>query len=597
MAFDSFRDFVQELDRAGELIRVTQPVATELEITELADRQMKSPDGGKALLVEKPTVNGQPSPFPVAINTMGSWKRMALSLGANSVDEAAAELGALMKAKPPTSFREALKLLSTALDLRHAKPRLVKDGPCKEVIHKFDAPPTRTEPWPGAPRIAGSQSPIAKASNPPATASHSPSPAQRNEVGKGQGEGLAVDPQLPSTGDRPSAGAPESSAMGHPRLASGSEQLAGGYPRSAGASGNLAIGYRLSAIAAPPTLLNLPVLRCWPLDAGRFITLPCVVTQDPDTGERNVGMYRIQIYDDRTTGMHWQLQKVGARHGRRYYETGTRMPVAIFLGGDPVFTFAATAPLPDGLDEFLLAGYLRKKSVELVKCETNDLEVPANADFVIEGYVDPTEPLRDEGPFGDHTGYYTLPEPYPVFHVTAITHRKDAVYPATIVGIPPMEDFYIGGASVKLFLPIFKMNFPEIVDLALPAEGVFHNLVFVSIKKTYPMQAYKIMHGLWGMGQMMFTKYLVVVDDDVDVHNTSEVLFRLCANTDPQRDSLFTKGPSDVLDHATSEIAIGSKLGIDATKKLPGEGFKRPWPPLIKMDETVKQKVNQLFNR
>jgi 4-hydroxy-3-polyprenylbenzoate decarboxylase len=320
-----------------------------------------------------------------------------------------------------------------------------------------------------------------------------------------------------------------------------------------------------------------------------------VVTQDPDTGERNVGMYRIQIYDDHTTGMHWQLQKVGARHGRRYYETGTRMPVAIFLGGDPVFTFAATAPLPDGLDEFLLAGYLRKKSVELVKCETNDLEVPANADFVIEGYVDPKEPLREEGPFGDHTGYYTLPEPYPVFHVTAITHRKNAVYPATIVGMPPMEDFYIGGASVKLFLPILKMNFPEIVDIALPAEGVFHNLVFVSIKKAYPMQAYKIMHGLWGMGQMMFTKYIVVVDDDVDVHNTREVLFRLCANTDPQRDSIFTKGPSDVLDHATSEMAMGSKLGIDATKKLPGEGFKRAWPPLIKMDEAVKNKINQLF--
>jgi len=342
-------------------------------------------------------------------------------------------------------------------------------------------------------------------------------------------------------------------------------------------------------------LLNLPIQKCWPLDGGRFITLPCVVTKDPDTRERNVGMYRIQIYDDRTTGMHWQLQKVGARHGRRYYETGTRMPVSIFLGGDPVFTFAATAPLPDGLDEFLLAGYLRKKSVELVKCETNDLEVPANADFVIEGYVDPKEPLREEGPFGDHTGYYTLPEPYPVFHVTAITHRKDAMYPATIVGMPPMEDFYIGGASVKLFLPVFKMNFPEIVDIALPAEGVFHNLVFVSIKKSYPMQAYKIMHGLWGMGQMMFTKYIVVVDDDVDVHNTREVLFRLCASTDPQRDSIFTKGPADVLDHATSEMAMGSKLGIDATKKLPGEGFKRPWPPLIKMDKAVKMKVEKLF--
>jgi 4-hydroxy-3-polyprenylbenzoate decarboxylase len=504
MAFDSFRDWVNQLDKAGELKRITQPVATELEITEIADREMKQPGGGKALLFEKPTVNGVVSPFPVAINTLGSHQRMAMSMGAETVDEVANELGALMKAKPPTSMREAMKLLSLALDLRHAKPKTVKSGPCKDVIHKFDAP-TPAKSWPPAP------------------------------------------------------------------------------------------DWQKGTSSTPPTLADLPILKCWPLDGGRFITLPCVVTKDPDTGERNVGMYRIQIYDDKTTGMHWQLQKVAARHGRRYYEKGERMPVSIFIGGDPMFPFAATAPMPDGLDEFLLAGYLRKKSVELVKCETNDLEVPANSDFVIEGYIDPTEPLRDEGPFGDHTGYYTLPEPYPVFHITAITHRKDAVYPATIVGIPPMEDFYIGGASVKLFLPIFKMNFPEIVDIALPAEGTFHNLVFVSIKKTYPMQAYKIMHGLWGMGQMMFTKYIVVVDADVNVHNTSEVLFHLFANTDPQRDSIFTKGPSDVLDHATSEIAIGSKLGFDATKKLPGEGFKRPWPPLIKMDAVVKAKVEKLF--
>jgi 4-hydroxy-3-polyprenylbenzoate decarboxylase len=267
--------------------------------------------------------------------------------------------------------------------------------------------------------------------------------------------------------------------------------------------------------------------------------------------------------------------------------------VSIFLGGDPVLAFCATAPLPDGLDEFLLAGYLRKKSVALVKGVSNDLEVPADADFVIEGYVDPTEPLRAEGPFGDHTGYYSLPDLYPALHVTAITHRPDAVYPATIVGMPPMEDFYMGTASVRLFLPVLKMNFPELVDLALPAEGVFHNLVFVSIKKSYPMQAYKIMHGLWGMGQMMFTKYIVVVDEDVDVHNTSEVLFRLCATTDPQRDAIFTRGPADVLDHATSQLAVGTKLGLDATKKLPGEGFKRDWPPLIKMDEAIKKKIDQ----
>ncbi len=529
MAWESFRDFLNALERASEMKRVTQPIATELEITELADREMKQPGGGQGLLCERPTVNGQVSPWPLAINTLGSWKRMALSLGADSVDEAAAQLGALIQAKPPTSFRDALQLLHTALDLRHAKPKVVRDGPCKEVRHPFEAPPTRTEPWPPAPAVT------------------------------------SLAGQTPEAGSHPSS-------------------ASDGVTRPPG-----------NASLAPPTLLNLPIQKCWPLDGGRFLTLPCVVTKDPDTGERNVGLYRMQVYDERTTGLHWQLQKVGARHGRRYYETGTRMPVAAFLGGDPVFTFCATAPLPDGVDEFLLAGYLRKKSVELVKCETNELEVPANADWVLEGYVDPKEPLREEGPFGDHTGYYSLPAFYPVFHLTAITHRREAVYPATIVGRPPMEDFYIGSASVKLFLPILKMTFPELVDLALPAEGVFHNLVFASIRKRYPLQAYKIMHGLWGMGQMMFSKYIVVVDDDVDVHNTSEVLFRLCANTDPQRDVLLTKGPADVLDHATSEFAVGSKMGIDATHKLPGEGHKRGWPPLIKMDAAVKARLDTLL--
>jgi 4-hydroxy-3-polyprenylbenzoate decarboxylase len=500
MAFDSFRDFLNALDKAGELARIAQPLATELEITAAADRQMKQPGGGKALLIEKPTVNGQVSPFPVAINAFGSHRRMALSLGAESVEAAAQALGALLPAKPPTGFGEALRFLGAALELRHTKPKLVQDGPCKEVIHRYEEPPC------------------------------------------------------------PSA---------RPPLCS----------------------------PAPPTLHTLPILKCWPLDAGRFITLPCVVTRDPDTGARNVGMYRLQVYDERTTGMHWQLHKVGARHGRRHYETGMRMPVAVFLGGDPVYTFCATAPLPDGLDELLLAGYLRKRSVELVKCQTNDLEVPADADIVIEGYVDPKEPLRLEGPFGDHTGYYSLADLYPVFHVTAISHRRDAVYPATIVGIPPMEDFYLGHASVRLFLPVLRMSLPELVDLALPAEGVFHNLALVSIKKTYPMQAYKVMHALWGLGQMMFTKYIVVVDDDVDVQNTSEVLFRLCANTDPQRDCIFTRGPADALDHATSEPAVGAKLGLDATKKLPGEGFQRPWPPLIKMPLDIKEKVDKLLTR
>ena len=309
MAFESFRDWVELLEKAGELIRISHPVATELEITEIADREMKKPGGGKALLFEKPTVLGVVSPFPVAINTLGSWKRMAMSMNAASVDDVAAELGGLMKARPPASMKEALRLLSLALDLRHAKPKTVKSGPCKEVIHRFDAPTSRREAWPDAP------------------------------------------------------------------------------------------DWRKGTDPLPPTLADLPILKCWPLDGGRFITLPCVVTQDPDTGGRNLGMYRIQVYDDRTTGVHWQLQKVAARHGRRYYETGQRMPVAIFLGGDPMFPFAATAPLPDGLDEFLLAGYLRKKAVELVKCETNDLEVPADAEIILEGVILPDYKV-EEGPFG-----------------------------------------------------------------------------------------------------------------------------------------------------------------------------------------------------
>ena len=494
MAHESFREFLNTLEAAGELCRIKRPVASELEITEIADREMKKPGGGQALLFEQPTINGDPSPIPLAINTYGSEKRMAMTLGRETVEAAAAELNKLVKAKPPTSLGDAFNLLGTALDLRHAKPKRVNDGPCKEVIHRFENAP----PAPNDGKIS--------------------------------------------------------------------------------------------------TLLNFPIQQCWPQDAGRFITLPCVVTHDPDTGERNLGMYRMQVFDEQTTALHWQLQKVAARHGRRYYEKGERMPVSVFIGGDPVYAFCASAPLPDGLDELLLAGWLRQKSVPLIKCETNDIEVPADADIVLEGYVDPTEPLRDEGPFGDHTGYYTLPEKYPTFHLTAITHRRDAVYPSTIVGQPPMEDFYLGTASVRLFLPILKMNFPELVDIALPAEGAFHNLVFVSIKKTYPMQAYKIMHGLWGAGQMMFAKYIVVVDDDVDVHNTSEVLFRLGACTDPQRDTLFTRGPADVLDHATTDLAIGTKLGLDATHKLPGEaGFHREWPPLITMDAAVKKKVDEIL--
>jgi 4-hydroxy-3-polyprenylbenzoate decarboxylase len=485
MAYSSFAKFIETLEQAGELTRVRLPVDTDLLIAEWADREMKSPGGGKALLFEQPLVDGKVSKFPVAINTMGSRKRMALALQRDSIEDIAQEIQLILKAKPPTDLREGWGLLKQGIHLLHARPKQVREAECQEIVHNI--------------------------------------------------------------GD----GTPEF------------------------------------------TLSDLPILKCWPKDGGRFITLPNVHTRDPESGARNVGVYRMQIYDERTAGMHWQVHKVGARHGKVYYERGERMPVAVTLGGDPAYSFAATAPLPDGLDEILFAGFIRKKSVELVKCKTIDLEVPADVDLVLEGYVQPGE-TRPEGPFGDHTGYYTAVEDYPVFHVTAITHRRDAIYPTTIVGVPPMEDYYLGDASVRIFLPVFKMNFPEIVDMTLPPEGVFHNLVFVSIRKQYPYQAFKVMHGLWGMGQMMFSKYIVAVDEDCDVHNTSEVLFRLCANTDPERDSTIIRNPSDSLDHAPTLQNIGSHMGFDATRKLPGENYHRQWPELVRMTEEAQALVDAL---
>ncbi|MCX7885829.1 MAG: menaquinone biosynthesis decarboxylase [Verrucomicrobiae bacterium] len=473
MAYESLRAFVAALEAAGELRRIGVEVDPVLEITEIADREMKSPGGGKALLFEK-CKGGR---YPLLINAYGSTRRMAMVLGVSDVEEIARELESLLKAKPPTSFKEAVAMLGAALELRHAKPRA-------------------------------------------ATA------ASTNEL-------------------------------------SGLDEL--------------------------------PIQKCWPGDAGRFITLPLVITRDPDTGARNVGMYRMQVINERTSFMHWQMHKTGARHWRRHCELKRRMPVTVALGGDPVYAFCASAPLPDGVDEFQFAGYLRRKPVELARCKTNELEAPADCDFVLEGYVDPNEPPEMEGPFGDHTGYYSAPEPYPKFHVERIAARPDAIYPSTIVGIPPMEDFYMGTASVRIFLPVIKLLLPEIVDIALPPEGVFHNLVVVSIRKQFPYHAMKVMHALWGMGQMMFTKIIVVVDADVNVHDMREVLFRLCANIDPQRDLVFSKGPADVLDHATPVVGFGSKLGVDATHKLPGEKDCRPWPPIVRMDPAVKRRVEELL--
>lgn len=321
-----------------------------------------------------------------------------------------------------------------------------------------------------------------------------------------------------------------------------------------------------------PDITQLPVLKCWPEDGGRFITLPVIHTKDPNTGIRNVGMYRMQVFEPQLTGMHWHKHKVSARHFQEYKKLGQKMPVAVALGGDPVYTYSATAPLPDGVDEYMLAGFLRKKKVELVQCLTQDIQVPADADFIIEGYVDPEEDFIWEGPFGDHTGYYSLADWYPKFHITAITHRKNAVYPATIVGIPPQEDAWIGKATERIFLAPMKMSVvPEIVDIVLPMEGVFHNLVIVKIKKDYAGQAQKVMNALWGAGQMMFTKMMIVVDGDVNIHNNLEVAQYISKNFDPECDIIFTQGPMDVLDHSCSKFAFGGKMGIDATEKLEEE--------------------------
>ena len=345
-----------------------------------------------------------------------------------------------------------------------------------------------------------------------------------------------------------------------------------------------------------PDLTQLPVLTCWPFDGGPFITLPVVHTKHPETGVRNVGMYRMQVFGPDTTGMHWHLHKNSAAHYREYKRLGLRMPVAVALGGDPVYTYCATAPLPENIDEYMLAGFLRKKKVELVKCLTSDIEVPADADFIIEGYVDPDEDLILEGPFGDHTGFYSLADYYPVFYVTCITHRKEAIYPTTIVGIPPQEDKWLGKATERIFLPLIKLSMlPEIEDMVMPDEGVFHNIVLVKIKKTYPGQAQKVMNSLWGAGQMMFNKILVVTDADIDLNDSNAVARLICNQVHPVDDVVFNRGPVDVLDHSSSRFALGSKLGIDATTKLPGESVYESSDDFT-FNETHSELLNLSYN-
>ncbi len=479
MAYADLRDFIRALERAGELKRVREQVSPKLEITEIADRAVKS--GGPALLFENPAGYD----MPVLINSFASMSKMHLALQVDSLDEVAGRIVDYLELKTPEGLMGKLKMLPKLAEMGKFFPREVKSGPCKEVI-------------------------------------------KRN-------------------------------------------------------------GF---------SLYDYPVLTCWPDDGGPFITLPLVFSKSPITGKRNCGMYRMQVYDETSTGMHWQKHKQGAEHFRRLKAEGKqpRMDVAVAIGADPAVMFSAILPLPPDLDEMLFAGFLRSQPVELVKCETVDIEVPANAEIVLEGYVNLDE-LRTEGPFGDHTGFYSLADEYPVFHVTCITQRKKPIYATTIVGPPPMEDYYMGKTIERVFLPLMRLQLPEVVDMAMPAEGIFHNLMILSIRKSYPGHARKVMSAIWGLGQAMFTKCIVVVDHDVDVHNYSEVVWKAFNNIDPERDIQFTMGPIDSLDHASRLPDYGSKMGVDATRKWPQEGFQRPWPDVLEMDPEVKRNVDGLCKK
>jgi 4-hydroxy-3-polyprenylbenzoate decarboxylase len=485
VSLDSIQEFIEAIDKIGELKRITQPVRAKLELSEISDRVMKLPGGGDALLFEHVILDdGTRSEYPVAINLYGSMRRIALAFGVKRLDEVADRITGMLDLKVPEGIMGKLSMI----------PRLLELG-------KFP------------PRVKGGK------------------PASQEIVWRGD----EVD------------------------------------------------------------LTKLPIITCWPEDGGAYITLPMVISKDPKRGIRNVGMYRIQVLGARSLAMHWQRHKVGAAHWREMAEKGDKMDVCIAVGADPASLYSASAPLPPTIDEFLFAGFLRQSPVPLAKALTCDLEVPAEAEFVIEGYIDPAEPLVTEGPFGDHTGFYSEADLYPLVHVTAVTMRKNPVYVTTIVGRPPMEDYYLGHATERIFLPLLKLTIPEIVDYHMPAEGIFHNLVFVSIDKQYPGQAYKVMSALWGQGLMSLAKVLVIVDKDVNVQDEKEAWWIALNNIDPERDVRFSMGPIDVLDHSSRAFTYGSKMGIDATRKWPEEGFTRNWPKLMEMDDATKSRIDAIW--
>ncbi|MBA2291969.1 MAG: menaquinone biosynthesis decarboxylase [Gemmatimonadales bacterium] len=486
MSIDSLPEFIAALDHAGELVRINAPVRTHLEIAEIADRVMKQPGGGPALLFEHPIMpDGTRSAMPVAINLFGSSRRMCMAFGVSRIDEIGERISELVTMQVPEGLMGKLSMLPRLAEAAKYPPK-VRSGraPCQEVVLR--------------------------------------------------GDDIDLD--------------------------------------------------------------RIPFLQTWPGDGGRYITLPMVITRDPDRKTRNVGMYRVQVQGKRELAMHWQRHKSGAAHWRAMAERGEVMPVVIALGGDPTAMYSGSAPLPPGIDEFLFAGFIRRQPVELARAITCDLDVPAESEIVIEGHIDPAEDLVMEGPFGDHTGFYSLADLYPRMHVTAVTMKRAPVYPATLVGRPPMEDYWLGNATERIFLPLLKLTVPEIVDYHMPAAGIFHNLVFVSIDKQYPGQAFKVMHALWGQGLMALSKVIVVVDSDVNVQDPDEVWWIALNNIDPKRDTEFARGPMDVLDHSSQHFTFGSKMGIDATRKWPEEGFTREWPERIVMDDATRQRVDELWN-
>ena len=477
MAYKDLREFIARLEKEGELKRVTTEVDPVLEITEITDRVTRA--GGPALLFEHP----KGSRVPVLINMLGSQRRIDLALEVDRIEEVSDRIRSFLDMQQPQGLLDKIKMLPKLAELGSFFPKVVKSGPCKEVVRR---------------------------------------------------EGFS--------------------------------------------------------------LLDFPILQCWPADAGRFITWPLVFTRNPETGKRNVGVYRMQVFDERTTGMHWQTQKHGAEHFRRARAAnpGGRIEVAVAIGADPLTCLAGILPIPPDLDEMMFAGFLRCQPVEMIPCETCSLEVPAQAEIILEGYVELSE-MRTEGPFGDHTGFYSLAGEYPVFHVTCVTHRREPIYLTTVVGPPPQEDFYMGHAVERIFLPVMKMQYPEIVDVAMPAEGIFHNLMIVAIRKSYPGHARKIMNAVWSLGQAMFTKVVVVVDHDVNVQDFREVTWKALCAIDPERDVQFSLGPADSLDHASRRQDFGSKMGIDATRKWPEEGHDRPWPDEIVMDPGTKKRVDAIW--